>query len=233
MTLVPLRDFERPACFNASWLVLFSAFAFGFLSHASAQQSVPKTAPTLPTPQVAGPRVEPDILSLKPTIVQYQEDGLFTSKVCLKSPKARVLFSTPGGFKLDESASTLTLVSREDNTATVQVVASRIPLLPLDTGDRRKLVRETILATAPKDATRAAIVSETENPFPINGWMTFQYTMSYGLYGQTYRKQIVFVRLHPYQELQFTAHAPEAMFGRTATALRSVLYSWYREPLKK
>ncbi len=178
-------------------------------------------------------RAEPDILSLKPSIVQFQEDGLFTSKICLKSPKARVLFSAPSGFKLNESAPTLTLVSRQENTATVQVVASRIPLLPLDTGDRRKVVRETILATAPKDATRAAIISESENPFPINGWMTFQFIMSYGLYGQTYRKQIVFVRLHPYQELQFTAHAPEAMSSATAAALRSVLHSWYREPLKK
>ncbi len=218
-----------PVTIKSSALIAALAMFCGISAHA--QKPVPKAAQPAGAPRAVQPKVEPDILSLKPTIVQFQEDGLFTPKICLKSPKARVLFSTPGGFQLDESAPTLTLVSKQERAATVQAVTSRIPILPLDTGERRKQVRDTIIATAPAKADRVKIASESENPFPINGWMTFQYTMSYGLCGQTYRKQVVFVRLHPYQELQFTVHAPDRNFPAAAGALGSILNSWYREPL--
>lgn len=212
-------------------IALVAALATLCSTSAIAQKPVPKPAQPAGAARAGQPKVEPDILSLKPSTVEFHEDGIFTSKICLKSPKARVLLSTPGGFQLDESAPTLTLISKQERAATVQAVTSRIPILPLDTGERRKQVRDTILATAPAKADRVQIVSESENPFPINGWMTFQYTMSYGLYGQTYRKQVVFVRLHPYQELQFTVHAPDRNFAATAAALGSILNSWYREPL--
>ena len=192
-------------------------------------------SPRVPAPAGAATatpkKPERDMLSLKPSIVQYESDGLFLPRICFTGSKSRVLFPEPNGFKLSDDAATFTLVSKVERTATVQCVSSASMVLPLDSADRRKSVRETILATAPKDAARVEMVSESESPFPINGWTTFQFTMSYGLFGQTYKKQVVFVRLHEFQELQFIAHAPERYFGNCTGAVGSILRNWYQEPL--
>ena len=192
-------------------------------------------SPRVPAPAGAATatpkKPERDMLSLKPSIVQYESDGLFLPRICFTGSKSRVLFPEPNGFKLSEDTGTFTLVSKAERTAIVQCVSSAAMVLPLDTAERRKSIRETILATAPKDAARVEMVSETENPFPINGWTTFQFTMSYGLFGQTYKKQVVFVRLHQFQELQFIAQAPEKYFGNCTGAIAAILKNWYQEPL--
>lgn len=198
-------------------------------------------APTLAqVPRISAPtggatatpkKPQQDLLSLKPSFVQYESDGLSLPRICFTGSKSRVLFPEPNGFKLSDGAGTFTLVSNAERTATVQCVSSATMVLPLDSADRRKSVRETILATAPKDATRVEMVSESENPFPINGWTTFQFTMSYGHFGQTYKRQVVFVRLHQFQELQFIAHAPERYFGNCVGAVGAILKNWYQEPL--
>ena len=205
------------------------------ISLASALAQAPKPAtrpaarPLNPASDPAKPKITPDIIDLKPTIVQHEEDGLFLPKICFSSPKSRVLFSEPNGFTLAKDAPIFTLTSKEDRTATLNILNSSQPLLPLADEAKRKAVRDSILATAPKEADRAEIVSESENPFPINGWKTHQFTLSYGLFGQTFKKQIVFVQLHQYQELQFIAHAPEKLFPSTTGAIKSILHNWYRE----
>ena len=210
------------------------------LSIASALAQAPKPG-TAVRPQVAAvrpqvaadpakPKIVPDILDLKPSIVQYEEDGLFLPKICLTGTKARVLFAEPNGFTLIKDASVFTLQAKADRTATVNILSSAQPLLPLTEEARRKAVRDSILATAPKEADRVEIITESENPVPINGWKTYQFTMSYGLFGQTFKKQVVFVQLHPYQELQFIAHAPDKLFPSTTAAMSAILHTWYREP---
>ncbi len=201
------------------------------LSLASAFAQVPRAPATAGAATATPKKPQPDLLSLKPTIVQYESDGLILPRISFTGSKSRVLFPEPNGFKLSEEAATFTLVSKAERTAIVQCVNSATMVLPLDTAERRKAIRETILATAPKDAARVEMVSESENPFPINGWTTFQFTMSYGLFGQTFKKQVVFVRLHQFQELQFIAHAPEKYFGNCAGAVGTILKNWYQEPL--
>jgi hypothetical protein len=191
----------------------------------------PATRPATAQQPGVPKKPEPDILDLKPTIVKFEEDGLFMPKICLRSPKARVLFSEPNSFKLKEDAPVFTLVCKDDAYTTLHLLGSGSPLLPLDTEDKKKAVRQTILATAPKDADRVEIISEGENPFPINGWTTYQFTMSYGRFGETFKKQVVFVKLHQFQELQFIGHAPDRFFPKVTGALGNILNSWYREPL--
>lgn len=189
--------------------------------------------PLAPRPAIPGqpgaPKVEPDILDLKPTRVTYQEDGLFMPKIEMRSPKGRVLISEPNFFKLSDSASTPTFICKEDRGTTVHILSSGAPVLPLENDDRKKAVRDSILATAPKDADRVEIVNEAENPYPVNGWKTYQFTMSYGLFGQTFKKQVTFVRLHQFQELQFIAQGPENLFPKATGAIGQIINSWYRE----
>lgn len=202
---------------------------------AAAAASTAPARPLAPRPatpgQPATPKVEPDILDLKPTRVKFEEDGLFMPKIEMRSPKARVLISEPNYFKMSDSAATPTFISTEDRGTTVHLLTSGTPVLPLENDERKKAVRDSILATAPKDADRVEISNESENPFPVNGWKTYQFTMSYGLFGQTFKKQVVFIRLHQFQELQFVAQAPENLFPKAAGAIGQILNSWYREPL--
>ena len=183
-----------------------------------------------PASDPAKPRVVPDILDLKATMVKFEEDGIFMPKICLTATKSRVLFSEPSGFTLAKDAPIFTLVSKEDRTATVSIQSSPRLILPLVDEAQRKAVRDSFAATAPKDADRVEIISEAESPFPINGWKTFQFTMSYGLFGQTFKRQLVFVQLHPFQELQFIAQAPDRLFPAATAAMNTVLRTWYREP---
>ena len=183
-----------------------------------------------PAANPAKPKIVPDILDLKPTIVKYEEDGLFRPKICLIGTKARVLFSEPNGFTLVKDASVLTFASKEDRTANITILSSDRLVLPLTDEARRKAVRDSIIATAPRESEHVKIISESEDPFPINGWKTFQFTMSYVLLGKTLKKQIVFVQLHNFQELQFVAHAPDKLFPASAGAIGSILNTWYREP---
>lgn len=206
------------------------------LASALAQAPKPATRPVVrpqaalnPATDPAKPKVTPDIIDLKPTVVDYEEDGLFLPKICFSSPKSRVLFSEPNGFTLTKDAPVFTLTSKQDRTATINILNSTQPLLPLADEAKRKVVRDSILATVPKESDRSEIVAESENPFPINGWKTHQFTLSYGLFGQTFKKQIVFVQLHQYQELQFVVHAPDKLFPGTTGALNSILHNWYRE----
>ena len=212
------------------------------IATAFAQKPVP-AAPNVPAlplaprpvnpsqPAATTPKVEPDILDLKPTRVKFEEDGLYMPKIEMRSPKARVLISEPNYFKLSDSAATPTFISNEDRGTTVHILTSGSPVLPLDTDDRKKSVRDSVLATAPKEADRVEIVAESENPFPVNGWKTYQFTMSYGLFGQTFKKQVVFIRLHQFQELQFVAQGPDTLFPKATGAIGQILNSWYREPL--
>jgi hypothetical protein len=193
--------------------------------------AIQRPLPSAQPGQPGQPKPEPDLLDMTPTRVKFAEDGLFMPKIALLSKKGRVLISEPSYFKLTEGAKTPTFVSTEDRSATIHILSSTSPVLPLDKEDRAKAVRESVIASAPKDADRVEIVSEGENPFPINGWQTHQFTLSYGLFGQTFKKKVVFIRLHQYQELQFIAHAPDALFEKAAAGIGSILHSWYREPL--
>ena len=111
------------------------------------------------------------------------------------------------------------------NEADAYIDAARIQSPSPWTPDRAKAVRDWIIAQkAAKKATNVACISEGELPFKIEGQSAYEFTLTYGYYGQRFTEAVVFVE-HGQVQLQIHLGALKDDFAELHKEFVATLFS--------
>ena len=87
-----------------------------------------------------------------------------------------------------------------------------------------KLLQERVLQSAPPDSHDVTVLAAEKNPLMINAHETFEVTVAYQLYGEQYRRSMLFMNL-PDTQLAFSFVSRKADFDKLHQAFRGSLCS--------
>ena len=162
-----------------------------------------------------------------------EEDGFTKEQLYVRNDeRSEVLLTLPARWVRTDGAASLTLVPPDVRNSLVRVEKS--PLAPgvefraagLDTYRRRAS------AGVPQGATNVEAREERENPLPIFGWTSREFTYAYDFFGQAYRRTVVFVNLNAREQIVLTCVAPTGDFDAVREEALEVLRSWQVVPAK-
>jgi len=74
--------------------------------------------------------------------------------------------------------------------------------------------RATVRAFSPPDAKETRIEEEKSAAIAINGWTSYQFVLTYNLFGFPYRRSITFLNYSKQEQLIFDISAPESDYQK-------------------
>jgi hypothetical protein len=80
-------------------------------------------------------------------------------------------------------------------------------------------------AGVPPGASEIKIERENGAALPINGWASYQFTISYKMFGSTYRRSVTFLNYSKVEQLIIDVSAPESAFELASLRCYQVLNS--------
>ncbi len=167
-------------------------------------------------------------LDLTPQFDDIDSDGLSVRMPYFQDGAKRVFITPPNGWKIEGSSRRAVLFHDATPRANVALMLSPKPMLPT-TEAERKVLRETVLALAGKEAERVEIEAETPDPLPLNGWKTFDIRIAYSVAGERQLKSVMLVRLNAFEELQVVVSGPQTDFGKASSAAMTCLRTWHKQ----
>jgi hypothetical protein len=87
-----------------------------------------------------------------------------------------------------------------------------------------KRLQERVLQSVPPDSRDVSVLAADKNPLMVNGHETFEVTVAYQLYGEQYRRSVLFMNLSDTQ-LTFSFVSRKSDFDRLHQAFRGSLCS--------
>lgn len=166
-------------------------------------------------------------LDLTPQFASLAADGLSLRLPFFQDGAKRVFISPPNGWKIEGSSSRAVLFNDSAPHSSIALMLSPKPMLPT-TPAEQKILHDTVLALAGKDAENVTVETETADALPINGWKTFDLRISYDIASTHYLKSVLLVRLNAFEELQVIVSGPQSEFGRAASAAITCLRTWHK-----
>lgn len=167
-------------------------------------------------------------LDLTPHFADMDADGLLIRLPYFQDGAKRVFIKPPEGWKIDGNSERANLSSESAPHSTVTFTLSAKPALPGNESERKTL-RDAMLALPGKEAANVTLEADTPNPFPLNGWKTFEFRVSYDMSAVHFQKSILLVRLNAIEELRITVTAPAQEYAKAAGAAMACLRSWHKQ----
>ncbi len=167
-------------------------------------------------------------LDLTPQFDSVDADGLSMRMPYFQDGAKRVYIKPPNGWKIEGGSRRAVLFNDAAPHANVAFMLSPKPMLPT-TEAERKILRETVLTLAGKDAEKVEVEAETPDPLPLNGWKTFDIRIAYSTSGERHLKSVMFVRLNAFEELQIMVSGPQNEFGKASSAAMTCLRTWHKQ----
>ena len=167
-------------------------------------------------------------LDLTPQFADLDTDGLRMRTPFFHDGAKRVFIKPPNGWKIEGSSRRAVLFSDRVPHSSIALMLSPRPMLPT-TEAERKLVRDTVLELAGKDAEKVTLEAETPDPLPLNGWKTFDFRIAYTTSAVRQLKSVMLVRLNAFEELQVVVSGPQSEFGQASSAAMTCLRTWHKQ----
>lgn len=137
-----------------------------------------------------------------------------------------VAIQAPATWKMLTTPATLTMVSSKLPGSEVRLEKSPFaPSAPFKEPDLARY-REHALAQAPAGSTEVRLVGETEDALPIFDWTSREYILEYALYGQNYKRGVLFLNVDAKTQLRVTVLTSPADFDRVRKSAFRLLQSW-------
>jgi hypothetical protein len=165
-------------------------------------------------------------LHLTPRISQYEGDGVKVMHLSFSDGGAKeITYSPPRGWDYSGSANQLTLHPPHKSQAEATIF--KVPLSQpgnFDDATVRKLADEA-LASVPKGATNAQLISREKNPLMIEQKETLLLTLTYNFDGQSYNRSILFLNRGK-EQIRFLLTCRQADFTELHKAFLGSQFSW-------
>lgn len=156
-----------------------------------------------------------------------EEDGFPREVSCFSyNATTTVSIQAPSTWKILATPAMLTMASPKAPGSEVRLEKS--PFAPTVSFKEPDLTRyrEYALAQAPAGSTEVRLTGETENPLPILDWTDYEYMIEYALYGQSYKRGVMFLNVDATTQLRVTVLSPPADFDRVRKSAFRLLQSW-------
>ena len=138
---------------------------------------------------------------------------------------SKIYLGFPGTWRALDSAEALELTPDVANSS-VRLTRHQGKILTIDEAGGRQLLQQ-VIAQLPKDAKNVTSSPVEINPFPISNWTDLQATVSYELFGQTFRRSTMYVNMRPGRVVEFTLTALDADYEKLYRPARAVLASFF------
>ncbi|PZR79099.1 MAG: hypothetical protein DLM52_01755 [Chthoniobacterales bacterium] len=165
-------------------------------------------------------------LQLTPRKSEYELEGIKLDRLAFPGTSGKdPTYQQPPGWTYSGSASKLSLYPPGNSQA-----EARISLVALseraDFGEEglKKLIAAA-MACAPKDGTAVAVISTDRNPIKISGKETFRVLLRYNLFGQVFKRSVIFLNRER-DQIRFEFAARDSDFDTLEQAFRSSLCTW-------
>lgn len=165
-------------------------------------------------------------LDLTPTASEFVGEGIKYQKLTFRKDKQLVEYYPPSGWTFLGGAERVQLRPPKKNFA--EAVIEAVPLAasqPLDEKITKALAQQFI-ASVPAGSQLVTVVSEEQNPIPVNGGPTFEVTVSYQLMGEKFMRSALYANL-PDTQLVFRLTARKDDFGPLHSEFRRSAFSWH------
>jgi hypothetical protein len=165
------------------------------------------------------------VTDLTPVPSHYEVEGARFPNVSFRDGARRITYAPPAGWELAGEATRLTLKPQKPSQAeaSIEVSALKAPR-SIDQASAPVLAKEAA-ALLPRDAEKVEAIAAALNPLRIDGLNTFDVTLRYQLFGQTFQTGVLVLARGPEQwRFIFTARAHD--FARAHEAFRVSLYSF-------
>jgi hypothetical protein len=166
-------------------------------------------------------------IDLTPSVKEYIGEGIKYQKLIFQQDKQRVEYNPPPGWSFRGSAERVQLTPPKKNFAEAAIEA--VPLAAPQPLDEKvtKALEQQFISSLPAGSQFVAVVSEEQNPVPVDGNPSFEVTASYQLMGEKFLKSTIFVNLHD-MRLIFRLTARKDDFEALHRDFKRSVFSWHR-----
>ncbi len=178
----------------------------------------------------AGTAVQVHALTLSPTPIREELDGVVFERLGFADGSSTVVYSPPSEWTYGYAAPAFVLRPPDDARAVARIEIDTNPkaVIPFDEAGL-VLLRADLLSGLPAGAQEARLDGEELNPFRVAGHDTLLLTAAYAVNGLPFRQAVLYVNLAK-RRLRFTFRAPESGFSKPFGAFRQSIFSWYWTP---
>jgi hypothetical protein len=164
-------------------------------------------------------------LQLIPKVDEYELDGAKMKQLAFADGGQKVTYQSPRTWNYSGSATQLTL--HPPNKTQAEATITRLSFSEpgkFDDESLKKLVAEAV-ALVPKGSANVTVVSQDKNPLHINGKETFLVILTYGFYGETFGRSILFVNRGK-EQIRSQLTCRQSDFKELHQAFLGSQYSW-------
>ena len=159
------------------------------------------------------------------------EDGYPSQVSCFAyDEQTTVAIRAPAKWKISTTPATRVLTSPSVTGGEVRLEKSPFtPSVPFKDKDLERY-RQHALTQAPPGSTELLVTADTGNPLPIFDWTDHEFFVEYTLYGQRFKRSVLFLNLDTAQQLRVTAVGRSADFEQIHEAAYALLHTWQALP---
>ena len=164
-------------------------------------------------------------LQLSPQLSEYQLDGAKLQQLAFADGEKKVTYQPPRGWAYSGGPSQLTL--RPPGKTQAEATITKLPLSGEDRFDDeslKKLVMEAS-ATLPQGSQNVIVLSQEKNPVKIGRKETFLVILSYNLFGQAYKRSVLFLNRGK-EQIRFQLVCHDSDFQELQRDFLASQFSW-------
>lgn len=165
-------------------------------------------------------------IDLTPSVSEFVGEGIKYQLLSFRQDKQRIGYNPPPGWSFSGSAERVRLIPPKKNFA--EAVIEAVPLAAPQPLDEKitKALEQRFVSSLPSGSQFVAVVSEEQNPVPLNGNPTFEVIASYQLMGEKLLTSSIFANL-PETQLIFRLTARKDDFESLHREFKRSIFSWH------
>jgi hypothetical protein len=165
-------------------------------------------------------------IDFTPTATEFVGEGIKYQKLTFRKDKQLVEYYPPPGWSFAGSAERIQLRPPKKNFAEAVIEAAQLSTPQLVDEKIAKALTQQFLSTMPAGSQFVTVVSEEQNPVPLDGKPTFEVTVSYQLMGEKFLRSALYANLTDTQ-LIFRLSARKDDFQALHFEFKRSISSWH------
>jgi hypothetical protein len=164
-------------------------------------------------------------IDLTPAVVEVTDEGQTYREVTFKMPEGKVLFTMPPAWTIRGQRDRAQMTGPDKSPAEAVVEATPLEKpAPLDEAVTEKF-KQQVIAALPPGCVKVSTVSEAQNAIMPGGNPSFEFVITYELWGKVYQRSALLVNA-PQDRLTFRFTCLKADYALLNTHFRRSLMTW-------
>jgi hypothetical protein len=163
-------------------------------------------------------------VDLTPVVTDVVEDGSKYREASFKTPEGKLTFVLPPGWTISGQKDRAQLASPDKLS---DALIEAIPMQKPEALDEAVITKfkQQVLAALPPGSAKVKTVAEAQNSIMPGGYPSFEFVVSYDLWGKSYQRSVVLAN-GPQDRLTFRFTCAQADFIVLNTNFRRSLMTW-------